>query len=102
MYVGHETISVHVLIEYEKKLLLLFLMEENMLLMPNKVETTFIFTHEFILKVYFTSHQQQQTYVGTCKGNLFDSNGFLLMQKVASVYYPNDAKKNTSFQSLFF
>jgi len=78
-HVGHETIVVHVLIEYDKKLLLFLLMEVNKLLMPNKVETTFIFTHELILKVYFTPHQQQQTYIGTCQGHLFDFNGFLLM-----------------------
>jgi hypothetical protein len=77
-------------------------MEVNKLLMPNKVEITFIFTHELILKVYFTPHRQQQTYIRTCQGNLFDSSGFLLMQKVVSVYYIDGAKKNTSFQSLLF
>jgi hypothetical protein len=41
-------------------------MEVNKLLMPNKVETTFIFTYELILKVYFTPHQQQQMYIGMC------------------------------------
>jgi len=56
MYMGHETIVVHVLIEYDKKLLLLLLMEVKKLLMLNKAETTFIFTHELILKVYFTPH----------------------------------------------
>jgi hypothetical protein len=100
---GRESIVVHnVLIGYDKKLLLFLLMEVNKLLMSNKVETFFIFIHELILKVYSTPHQQQQTYIRTCQGNLFDFSGFLLMQKVASVYFLDDAKKNISFQSLLF
>jgi hypothetical protein len=40
MFMGHENVTL-VVVEYNEKLLLPLLMEENQIFMPNKVETTF-------------------------------------------------------------
>ncbi len=58
MYLGDENVVIEV-IKYDKKLLLLLLMEANKLLMSNKARKAFSIHSQVVIKVYFTPKQQQ-------------------------------------------
>ncbi len=98
---GHENVII-VVVEFDENLLFPLLIEANKLLMFDKVEKAFDLHSKMDFEGLFhsTTHTHTHTHTHTwtlCQGSLLDFNGFLLMQKVASVWYLGGGKKNTSF-----
>jgi hypothetical protein len=90
---GHENVVV-VVVKYDEKLLLPLLMKTNKLLKPNMVGEAFDLHSQVDSKgLFHTTTTTTNTYIGYLLG--FCS--FLLMEKIASVFYLDGAKKNTSF-----
>lgn len=92
-YLGHENVVV-VVAKNDDKLLLPLLMETNKLLKPNRVGQAFDLHSQVDSKgLFHTKTTTKNTYTGY----FLSSCSFLLMEKIASVFYLDGAKKNTSF-----
>ncbi len=95
---GHENVVV-VVAKNDAKLLLSLLMETNNLLKPNRVGKAFDLHSQVDSKGSFhTTTTTTNTYIGYLLG----SCSFLLMEKIAIMFYPDGAKKNTSFLPSLF
>jgi hypothetical protein len=96
-YLGHENVVI-VVAKNDEKLLLPLLMETNNLLKPNRVGGAFDLHSQVDSKGSFhTTTTTTYTYIGyllTCN--------FLLMEKIATMFYLDGAKKNTSFLPSLF
>jgi hypothetical protein len=102
MYVGCEIIVV-VVVEYDKELLLLLLMEVDKLLMLDKVETTCNLHSQVDFEgLFHTTTTITYTYRDIMSREIVGFHLFPFMQKVTIVCYLGGARKNTSFQQLFF
>jgi hypothetical protein len=93
---GHENVVI-VVAKNDEKLLLPLLMETNNLLKPNRVGGAFDLHSQVDSKGSFHT-----TTTNTYIGYLLGSCSFLLMEKIAIMFYPDGAKKNTSFLPSLF
>ncbi len=92
-YLGHENVVV-VVAKNDEKLLLPLLMKTNNLLKPNRIGEAFDLHSQADSKGSFhTTTTTTNTYIGYLLG----SCSFLLMEKIATMFYLDGAKKNTSF-----